>query len=112
MRAFLDEVVALGYKLKITELDVSDKDRGGTIAQRDADVATLTRGWLDLFFSYPQLKDVLTWGMCDRYSWLQGFSPRPDGLPLRPLPYDRNFQAKPMRDTLIQIFDGASTRPS
>ncbi|MEO6361581.1 MAG: endo-1,4-beta-xylanase [Sphingomicrobium sp.] len=112
MRAFLDQVVALGYKLAITEFDVNDRDRIGTIQQRDTDVATLARGWLDLLFSYPQLRDVLVWGMSDRYSWLQSFSPRPDGLPLRPLPYNRDFQAKLLRDTLIDAFNATSTRPA
>lgn len=112
MKAFLDEVVSLGYKLKITELDVNDGQRNGTIAQRDQDVATLVKGWLDLFLSYPQLKDVLVWGMCDRYSWLQIFTPRPDGQPLRPLPYDRDFNAKPFRQTLIDAFNAAATRPA
>lgn len=103
MRSFLDQVVGLGYKLSITELDVNDRDRIGSIEQRDADVATLTRGWLDLLFSYPQTRDVLVWGMSDRYSWLQSFAPRSDGLPVRPLPYDRDFQAKPMRSNNRRI---------
>ena len=28
-------------------------------------------------------EDVLVWGMCDRYSWLQNRTPRADGLPKR-----------------------------
>ena len=26
--------------------------------------------------SYAQLGDILAWGMSDRYSWLQGLTPR------------------------------------
>jgi len=112
MRAFLDQVVGLGYKFSITELDVSDRDRIGSIAQRDADVATLTRGWLDLLLSYPQIRDVLVWGMSDRYSWLQGFAPRADGSPVRPLPYDRDFLPKPMRQVIIDSFTTTAARPA
>ncbi|WP_027443670.1 endo-1,4-beta-xylanase [Erythrobacter cryptus] len=111
MRAFLDEVVALGYKLKITEFDVNDRQRAGSIAQRDADAAVLTRGWMDLLLSYRQLNEVLVWGMSDRYSWLQSFAgPRADGTPLRPCPYDANFAAKPMRQAILESLEAAPAR--
>ncbi len=113
MRAFLDQVVALGYKLIITELDVSDRNRTGTIAQRDEDVAVYGRAWLDLLFSYPQLKDVLVWGMNDKYSWLQGFgTPRPDGQPLRPLPYDASAQPKRFYTAIGDAFAATTARPT
>ncbi|MDG5488731.1 endo-1,4-beta-xylanase [Sphingomonas sp. BGYR3] len=110
MRAWLDQVVALGYKLIITEFDVSDQNRSGSIAQRDADVATYGRAWLDLLFSYPQLKDVLVWGMNDKYSWLQSFNPRTDGLPVRPCPYDANAQPKPLYSAIANAFSATTTR--
>jgi endo-1,4-beta-xylanase len=113
MKAWLDEVVALGYRLKITEMDINDRNRAGTIAQRDADGATLARGWLDLLLSYPQLDEVLVWGMCDKYSWLQGFgAPRPDGTPIRAAPYDDLFQAKPLRATYMEAFQNTTARPA
>lgn len=111
MRSFLDQVVALGYKLIITEFDVSDRNRTGTVAQRDEDVAVYGRAWLDLLFSYPQLKDVLVWGMNDKYSWLQNFgTPRPDGQPLRPLPYDASAQPKRLYTAIGDAFAAATTR--
>jgi endo-1,4-beta-xylanase len=110
MRAWLDQVTGLGYKLIITELDVSDQNRTGTIEQRDADVATYGKAWLDLLFSYPQLKDVLAWGLNDKYSWLQSFQKRPDGLPVRPCPYDASAQPKPLYDAIRQSFAATSVR--
>lgn len=110
MRSWLDQVTGLGYKLIITELDVSDRNRTGTIAQRDADVAIYGKAWLDLLFSYPQLKDVLVWGMNDKYSWLQNFSPRPDGLPVRPCPYDAEARAKPLYDAIRAAFMATTAR--
>ncbi len=113
MRTFLDAVVALGYKLIITEFDVSDRNRTGTVAQRDEDVAVYGRAWLDLLFSYPQLKDVLVWGMNDKYSWLQNFgTPRPDGQPLRPLPYDANAQPKRLYTAIGDAFAATTARPA
>ena len=112
MKPFLDQVVAMGYKIKVTELDVNDAQRSGTIEQRDADSATLVRAWLDLMMSYSQLNDVLVWGMSDRYSWLQSntFGVRADGLPKRPDPYDANFQAKPMRQSIADAFAATTVR--
>ena len=113
MRAFLDAVTALGYKLKITEMDINDKRRAGTAAQRDADCATMARGWLDLFLSYPQLNEILVWGMTDRYSWLQGFDgPHQDGSRLRPCPYDDNLQVKPLRQAYYDAIVAAAPRPA
>jgi endo-1,4-beta-xylanase len=59
---------------------------------------------------YPQLRDVLFWGMCDKYSWLQGFSPRSDDAPLRPTPYDAAFRAKPLHAALAATFAAAPAR--
>jgi endo-1,4-beta-xylanase len=109
-RAFLDAVVALGYKLVITELDVNDSALPANIAQRDQGVADYVRGYLDLMFSYRELRDVLVWGICDKYSWLQGFAPRGDGQPLRPCPYDASFHAKPMQIAIDAAFAATSAR--
>lgn len=106
-RAFLDEVVAMGYKLVITEFDVKDKALPGDIALRDAKMAEFTRRYFDLMLSYPQLGDILAWGLVDRYSWLQGFAPRDDKLEVRASPYDSNYKAKPMRDAIAQSFRAA-----
>lgn len=110
-RAFLDQVVGMGYALVVTELDVTDVDRPTTDnATRDADIAVLAKGWLDILMSYPQLRDVLVWGMSDRYSWLQSFQKRADGLAMRPDPYDSAFAAKPLREAIVQAFQRAAMR--
>ena len=60
--------------------------------------------------SYPQLRDVLCWGMTDRYSWLEGFDPRADKQPKRGTPYDASFRSKPLRQAIAAAFSQASTR--
>jgi endo-1,4-beta-xylanase len=113
MEPFLKQVIDMGYKLKITELDVNDARRDGSVASRDADSAALIRDWLDMFFQYgDKISDVLTWGLNDEYSWLQSgdYGKRTDGLPLRPLPYDASGQAKPMRQAIIDAFNATSVR--
>jgi endo-1,4-beta-xylanase len=99
-RRFLDEAVAMGYKLMITEFDVKDKALPGAIPERDAKVADFSRRYFDLMLEYGELKDILAWGMVDRFSWLQGFAPRDDGLEVRCCPYDSGYRAKPLRDAL------------
>jgi len=107
-RRFLDAVVAMGYKLVITEFDVNDKRAPDDIAIRDRMVADYAKAYLDVMLSYPQLRDILAWGMVDRYSWLTGFDPRADRSIKRGTPYDPSFQPKPLRDAVAAAFAGAA----
>lgn len=108
---FLDEVTGLGYDLLVTEFDVDDATiPTSDIDKRDAIVATVGRLYLDQMLSYKQTKDVLCWGMDDKYSWLQGFTPRKDGAPLRCTPYDKDFKPKPLREAIAAAFRTAPAR--
>ncbi|HEX7848186.1 MAG TPA: endo-1,4-beta-xylanase [Sphingomonas sp.] len=109
-RRFLDDVTGLGLKLLITEFDVRDNGLPAATAPRDQAVADYTRAYLDVMFAYPQLSDVLAWGMCDRYSWIEGFEPRSDGARRRPCPYDDRFVAKPMYAAIAEAFKHAPHR--
>lgn len=109
-RAFLDEVTGMGYGLLITEFDVRDRALPRDPARRDAAVAAVTRSYFDMMLAYRQVRDVLVWGLCDRFSWLQGFEPRPDGAAARGCPYDEAFAAKPMRAALAAAIQSAPAR--
>jgi len=109
-RAFLDAVVAMGYKLVVTEFDVNDSGLPADLAKRDKAVADYSRAYLDILFAYPQLKDVLAWGMCDKYTWLNGFTPRGDHLPHSATPYDAGFRAKPLYAAIEGAFRGTGVR--
>lgn len=111
-RRFVDEVVAMGYKLLITEFDVNDRMAPTDTVQRDRKVADYAKAYLDLMLSYPQLRDILAWGMVDRYSWLNGFDPRADKQLKRGTPYDADFRAKPLRDAIAAAFASASVHAS
>lgn len=111
-RRFLDQVVALGYRLVITEFDVRDRGLPAGIAVRDQGVADFARAYLDIMFSYPQLNDVLVWGMSDRYSWLRTFEPRPDGQVTRGSPYDLDLRPKPLRAAIAAALEAAPVRPA
>jgi endo-1,4-beta-xylanase len=109
-RRFIDEVVGMGYKLLITEFDVNDRAAPTAVLARDRMVADYGRAYLDLMLSYPQLGDVLCWGMCDRYSWLDSFDPRADKTLKRGTPNDVNFRPKPLRAAIASSFAAATAR--
>lgn len=109
-KRFLDDVTGLGLTLLITELDVRDNNLPAAISPRDQAVADYTRAYLDVMVAYPQLSDVLAWGICDRYSWIEGFEPRSDGARRRPCPYDDRFAPKPMHDAIAAAFAHAPHR--
>nr|WP_299597630.1 endo-1,4-beta-xylanase [Sphingomonas bacterium] len=109
-RAFLDSVAGLGLDFLITEFDVNDQALAADIGLRDAAVAEYTRAYLDLMFSYRQTREMLVWGMVDRYSWLQTYAPRPDKAAKRPNTHDDNYASKPMRDAIAKAFAATSIR--
>ncbi len=96
LERFCADVASMGLKLIITEMDVSDRGLPADIAVRDAAVAAHGRAYLEAVLPNPNMLGVLTWGLTDRRSWLNDSLPRPDGLPQRPLPLDRDLQRKPL----------------
>lgn len=109
-RAFLDAVTGMGYALVITEFDVRDNGLPADPAVRDRGVADYARAYLDVTLGYRQLRDVLAWGLCDRYSWIEGFEPRQDKAPRRPTLYDRDFRAKPLHAAMAAALAAAPAR--
>lgn len=109
-RRFLDEVTGMGLGLVITEFDVDDRDLAPDIATRDRQVADATRVYLDICFDYSQLTDVMCWGLVHRFSWLQDFQQRADGLPKRPTPFDDDFEPTLMAEEILAAFDRAAAR--
>lgn len=89
---------------------MGDKTFPSDIAARDAGVAALARDYLDLTLSFPQVSDLLCWGLVDRFSWLQTFTPRADPLPQRPCPYDADERPKPLREAIAGALRTAPAR--
>lgn len=111
-RSFLDEVTGMGLGLVLTEFDVDDRDLPAARATRDERVATVARDYLDTTLAYEAVSDVVMWGLVNRYSWLQTFRPRTDGLAKRPLPFDDDYQPTPMAFAIKDAFDAAPNRPA
>lgn len=105
LRAFLREVRAMGLSVMITEMDVSDHLCPRDRRRRDAIVAETYRAYLELVLEEAEVLAVSTWGLSDDRTWLNGFRPRPDGAPQRPLLFDRAVRRKPawraVKDALL-----------
>jgi endo-1,4-beta-xylanase len=102
---FLQDIADMQFDIVITEMDVLEKDRSASIAARDARVAQETGAYLDVALAQKGVKGIITWGLSDRFSWLQSpaQAANADHSPAvlnRGLPYDGNLDPKPMYDTI------------
>jgi endo-1,4-beta-xylanase len=107
---FLSEVVDRGLMILITELDVLDDGLLADSAERDVAVADAYQLYLDTVLAEPAVAAVITFGLSDRYTWLQEDYPRQDEELRRPLPFDDELQPKPACDTLASALEEAVDR--
>jgi endo-1,4-beta-xylanase len=110
--SFLDQLARRGMKIFITELDVQDVNLPAETALRDQAVAGIYRKFLTPTLRQPAVKAIVTWGLADAFSWIAGYRPRQDGLPVRPLPFDANFQPKPSCYAIAETLQAAPHRDS
>ena len=109
---FLSSVRALGLQVFITEMEVNDRTLAADIPQRDTAVAAAYKQYLDLVLAEPAVRAVLTWGITNRHTWLNGEDSRADGQPERPLPFDSNYHPTQAFSAIRDAFDtgGADVR--
>lgn len=110
--AFLQDLADRGMKILVTELDVLDDGLPADIAVRDQGVADAYARYLEVALQQPAVGSVMTFGLTDRYTWLQEDYPREDGEPRRPLPFDDELRVKPAYDALFGALEAAAERPS
>ena len=112
-RKFLADLASRGLRILITELDVLDLSTA-PIPVRDQMVADVYRRFLETALEEKALVAVTTWGLSDRYSWLNDPNRRsfrrPDGTPARPLPFDEALKPKLALTAMLQAFEGAPGR--
>ena len=94
-RRFLRELSDRGLTILITELDVLDDGLPADRNRRDRMVAGIYRRYLDVALDEPAVKAVVSFGLSDRYTWLQEDYPREDGAPRRPLAFADGLRTKP-----------------
>lgn len=105
---FMNEVSSMGLRILITEMDVAeDSDGSNSEAERDQKVADAYSQFLAPVLDNKSVIAVLTWGLCDRYTWLSSYARRSDGQPVRPLPLDHSMNRKPAWHSIANAFDNA-----
>jgi endo-1,4-beta-xylanase len=108
--AFLGELARRGMKIFVTELDVQDVTLPADAGARDQAVAQIYSRFLSATLRQPAVRGVVTWGLADSFSWIAGYRPRTDGLPVRPLPFDANFQPKAAYYAIAETLQSAPHR--
>jgi endo-1,4-beta-xylanase len=108
--AFLSELGRRGMKIFITELDVQDVTLPGDAQARDQAVAGVYKRFLSATLRQPAVAGIVTWGLADRFTWIAGYRPRKDGLPVRPLPFDADCQPKAAYYAIAETLQSAPRR--
>ena len=62
----------MGLQVFITELDVNENKLEGSDSERDAAIARIYNDYVTMMVAEPNVTAVLTWGITDRYTWLNG----------------------------------------
>jgi endo-1,4-beta-xylanase len=109
-RRFLNEIADRGLSILITELDVLDDGLPADSRRRDAAVGDIYARYLETVLNHPAVKSVITFGLSDRYTWLQEDYPREDAAARRPLPFDAELRPKPAYRALRRALAGAPPR--
>jgi len=110
LREFLRQVAGLGLKITITELDVEERDLSQSVAERDKAVAAEVRSYLDVVLDEPAVVGVVTWGLSDRYSWLNTPKVRESVRFNRGLPFDEALGPKPVTGAIVEALARHASR--
>jgi endo-1,4-beta-xylanase len=110
LRDFVRDLRGMGLQVFITELDINEKKLAGSEAECDAAIARVYKDYVTMMVAEPNVSAVLTWGITDRYTWLNApkYS-RPDGKPQRCLPFDADYQPVP---AFFALRDALDSRPA
>jgi endo-1,4-beta-xylanase len=100
IQQFMRDLAALEVEVEVTELDVIDWKLPADPGTRDRASASLVAAYLDAVVSARLPKAIVTWGLSDRYTWINETFPRKDGARARPLPLDADYKPKPMMAVL------------
>jgi endo-1,4-beta-xylanase len=104
------EAREMGLKVLVTEMDVNDRYLAPAIGPRDAAVAKMYGSYLGMVLRDPAVIAVLTWGITDKYTWLDREDSRTDGEPERPLPFDAEMQPVPAFAAEVKALEEAPLR--
>jgi endo-1,4-beta-xylanase len=96
MRALIAGAQALGLEVYLPEFDVNDDGvEADEAAARDRAVAAVYKDYLNIALESKAVKAVLTWGVSDKDTWLNGLREHREKRPnrrQRPLPFDNELK--------------------
>jgi endo-1,4-beta-xylanase len=115
-RRFLHDLASRGVKIVISEIDVDDIGMPADPKIRDQEVAEMYARFLAVALDEIAVVALVTWGLCDAYSWHNRtkYFPeyiRPDHQPQRPLLFDAYLHAKPSFYAVLDALKHAPKRP-
>jgi endo-1,4-beta-xylanase len=114
LRELIAGAQSLGLEVYFTELDVNDDAIPDSApAARDRIVADVYHDYLAIAFESTATKAVLTWGLTDAHTWLNGIKSHREKLPnrpQRPLPFDADYKPTPAFFAMRDAFDKAPHR--
>jgi endo-1,4-beta-xylanase len=106
---YMESIRQMGLEIYLTELDVNEDDiQSDDQAQRDATIAQTYRDYLRVALANGAVKQVLTWDLSDRFTWLNGGPTHHRKQPNRPqrsLPFDRDYRPKQAFFAMRDSFD-------
>lgn len=106
---YMESIREMGLEIYLTELDVNEDDiQADDPAQRDATIAQTYRDYLRVALANRAVKQVLTWDLSDRFTWLNGGPTHHRKQPNRPqrsLPFDRDYRPKEAFFAIRDSFD-------
>ena len=109
LRRFLADIASYGLKITITELDVPEGDVALPVEERDRRVADEAARYLDVVLDEAAVEGIVTWGLSDRYSWLNA-KLRNSGTRNRGLPFDENLAPKPIKHAIVEALARRAVR--
>jgi endo-1,4-beta-xylanase len=108
LRHFVRELHRMNLQVFVTEMDVNESKLHGSIGERDAVIAAIYRDYATMMLAEPNVTTLLTWGITDRYTWLDGAKwTRQDGQAQRSLPFDADYRPTP---SFFALRDAIDTR--
>jgi endo-1,4-beta-xylanase len=99
LSANMQRLAGLGLEIHITEMDVRLQYSTSDPSTKLAEQADIYRSVLSVCLSVSSCKAFLTWGLSDRYSWIPGFTGKPDA----PLLFDKGGLPKPAYFAIVKL---------
>jgi endo-1,4-beta-xylanase len=102
LAANMQRLADLGLLVQITEMDVRTQFHPTTSQVEKLDLqADMYRRVIETCLAAPNCDTFITWGLTDLYSWIPGFSGKPD----MPLLFDFDGKPKPAYDAVRQALE-------